>query len=136
MRILITGAKGFVGRNLTEHLRFLGGHTLYLCDLDTPDSELAGWCRDADFVFHLAGVNRPENPEDFLSGNRDFPSVLLAHLEASGNTCPIMVSSSTQAALDNPYGRSKLAGERLFLLHSERTGAPLYLFRFPNIFGK
>ncbi len=136
MRILITGAKGFVGRNLTEHLRFLGGHTLYLCDLDTPDSELAGWCRDADFVFHLAGVNRPENPEDFLSGNRDFPSVLLAHLEASGNTCPIMVSSSTQAALDNPYGRSKLAGERLFLSHAEKTGAQLYLFRFPNIFGK
>ena len=81
MRILITGAKGFVGRNLTEHLRSLGGHTLYLCDLDTPDSELAGWCREADFVFHLAGVNRPENPEEFLSGNRDALSTLEGCIE-------------------------------------------------------
>ena len=136
MRILITGANGFVGKNLTAHLLACGEHTLLLCDLDTSDAQLAAWCREAEFVFHLAGVNRPEKPEDFLSGNRDFPAVLLSHLEEAGNPCPVMVSSSIQAELDNPYGRSKKAGEALFLAHAERTGAPLYLFRFPNIFGK
>ena len=104
MKILITGAKGFVGKNLSASLP---EHELYRHDVDSDLSLLDYYCRDADFVFHLAGVNRPKDPKEFMEGNFGFTSVLLETLKKHGNTCPVTLSSSTQAALDNPYGQSK-----------------------------
>lgn len=147
MKILITGAKGFVGKNLTaelENIRDGKDRTypinpdieIYRYDIDSDISSLDTYCKDCDFVFNLAGVNRPETEEEFMSGNFGFASTLLETLQKHGNTCPVMLSSSTQAALDNPYGRSKKAGEDLFFEYSEKTGAEVYVYRFPNIFGK
>ena len=133
MKILITGADGFVGRNLRISLP---EHEIYPFDIGSDQTLLYDYCKDADFVFHLAGVNRPENPEDFIKGNFNFTSTLLEALKSHGNTCPIVMSSSTQAALDNPYGRSKLAGEDILRSYGTETGARIIIYRFPNLFGK
>ena len=147
MNILITGASGFVGRNLCAQLRNIrdgkaknyavsGDLTLYEYDLNSTPEELDAYCRDADFVFNLAGVNRPQDPAEFMRGNFGFASTLLATLKKHGNTCPVMISSSIQAALDNPYGESKRAGEQLLFDYAEETGAKVLVYRFPNLFGK
>lgn len=147
MNILITGAGGFVGKNLVcalENIRDGKDRThpeleigkIFRCTRQTTEAQLKEYCADADFVFHLAGVNRPKNPEEFMVGNRDFTGALLALLELAGNPCPVMLSSSTQAALDNPYGESKRAGEQLLRDYGARTGAKTLIYRFPNVFGK
>ena len=152
MDILITGAAGFVGRNLTAALQALRdgkdrtrpGLTigqLFLYDKDSPRELLEEGCRKADFVFNLAGVNRPQNPEEFMQGNFGFASTLLSTLKKYGNTCPVMLSSSIQATLvgryaQGEYGRSKKAGEELFFAYGEETGAKVLVYRFPNLFGK
>ena len=152
MDILITGAAGFVGRNLTAALRALRdgkdrtrpGLTigeLFLYDKDSPRELLEEGCRRADFVFNLAGVNRPQNPEEFMKGNFGFASTLLSTLKKHGNACPVMLSSSIQATLvgryaQGEYGRSKKAGEELFFSYGEQTHAKVLVYRFPNLFGK
>ena len=147
MRILVTGAKGFVGRNLCAQLRNIRDgkarwyegvavEEVYEYDVDSSSEELEVWCRDADFVFNLAGVNRPKNPAEFMAGNFGFASTLLETLKRHGNRCPVMVSSSIQAALDNPYGESKRAGEELVFKYGQETGARVLVYRFPNVFGK
>ena len=151
MNILITGAKGFVGRNLVENLktirdgknrtRQLTVEEIYEYDLDTDPALLPEFCAKADFVFNLAGVNRPQNQEEFMQGNFGFASTLLNTLKACGNTCPVMLSSSIQATLigrygQSDYGKSKLAGEELFFQYGQETGAKVLVYRFPNLFGK
>ena len=151
MNILITGAAGFVGRNLTEALkairdgkdrRFpeLSIGELYLYDIDSSEELLEQACEKADFVFNLAGVNRPQNPEEFMQGNFGFGSRLLETLKKHGNTCPVMLASSIQATCigryDSDYGRSKRAGEELFFAYGAETGAKVLIYRFPNLFGK
>ena len=151
MNILITGAKGFVGRNLVENLktirdgknrtRQLTVEEIYEYDLDTDPALLPEFCAKADFVFNLAGVNRPQNQEEFMAGNFGFASTLLDTLKACGNTCPVMLSSSIQATLigrygQSDYGKSKLGGEELFFAYGEETGAKVLVYRFPNLFGK
>ena len=147
MKILVTGAKGFVGKNLCLTLQNIangndksrgldGDITVYEYDLDTEPSLLESWCQDCDFVFHLAGVNRPKETSEFMEGNFGFTDTLLKALENAGNRCPVMISSSIQALLDNPYGKSKLAGEELLRKYGERTGAKVLIYRLPNLFGK
>ena len=151
MNILITGAAGFVGKNLTEALKAirdgkdrthpsLSVEDLYLYDVDTDPALLDEYCAKADFVFHLAGVNRPKDPAEFMAGNFGFSSTLLETLKKKGNTCPVVLSSSIQATLigryDSDYGRSKKAGEDLFFDYAREAGAPVYVYRFPNLFGK
>ena len=152
MKILVTGAKGFVGRNLCAQLknirdgkaRFYGDlqiDDVYEYDLDSTEEQLEGWCRDCDFVFNLAGVNRPKDPEEFMRGNFGFASTLLDTLKRHGNRAPVMLSSSAQASLtgrfgDSEYGRSKRAGEDLFLQYGEENGVKVLVYRFPNLYGK
>ena len=152
MNILITGAAGFVGKNLTAALKCLQNGTdrtrpglsigeLYLYDLDSSASLLEEACEKADFVFNLAGVNRPKEQEEFMRGNFGFASTLLDTLKRHKNTCPVMLSSSIQATLvgryaDGEYGKSKKAGEELFFRYGEETGAKVLVYRFPNLFGK
>jgi len=151
MDILITGAAGFVGKNLTAALeairdgkdrRFpeLNIGKLWLYDVQSPAELLEEGCRHADFVFHLAGVNRPVDPAEFMRGNYGFSSILLNTLKRYGNTCPVMLASSIQATLigryDSDYGRSKKAGEDLFFRYGADTGARVLVYRFPNLFGK
>ena len=152
MKILVTGAKGFVGKNLCANLRNIKDgkdrrfpgleiESIYEYDLDSTPEQLDAWCRDCDFVFNLAGVNRPQNQEEFMAGNFGFASTLLDTLRKHGNTCPVMLSSSQQASLtgrfgNSEYGRSKKAGEDLFLRYGEETGARVLVYRFPNLFGK
>ena len=148
MKILVTGARGFVGRNFVSQLRnirdgklknlALSGTELELFeyDVDTDPSLLDDYCRQADFVFNLAGVNRPKDQAEFMKGNFGFASTLLDTLKKHGNACPVMISSSTQAALDNPYGESKRAGEELMFNYACETGAEVLVYRFPNVFGK
>ncbi len=147
MKILVTGAKGFIGKNLIcslENIRDGKDKTTALqapveilaFDTDTPSELLDTYCLQADAVVHLAGVNRPQREEEFMQGNFDFTQCLLDTLQKHGNTCPVIVSSSTQAALDNPYGRSKKAGEDLLRAYADKTGAKVYIYRFTNVFGK
>ncbi len=151
MNILITGAKGFVGKNLVCALKNirdgkdrthpeLAIGEIFEYDIDTPKNRLDEYCEKADFVFNLAGVNRPENPDEFMKGNFGFANELLDTLKKHGNTCPVMLSSSIQATLigryDSDYGRSKRAGEELFFSYSEENGAKVLIYRFPNLFGK
>ena len=152
MKILVTGAKGFVGKNLCAALknikdgkdrRFpdLAIEDIYEYDIDTDPALLDTFCKDAGFVFNLAGVNRPQNQEEFMQGNFGFASTLLDTLKKHKNTCPVMLSSSQQASLtgrfgNSEYGRSKKAGEDLFLEYGKETGAEVHVYRFPNLFGK
>ena len=147
MKILITGAKGFIGKNLVAQLNnikdekakhpSLGSDlTIFEFDKDTEPSLLDDYCKEANFVFHLAGVNRPKEQSEFMEGNFGFTSELLNTLKKHHNTCPIMLSSSIQAELDNPYGASKKAGEDLLLQYGKETGSKVYIYRFPNVFGK
>lgn len=148
MKVLVTGAKGFIGRNLVSQLHniqagkarnygILGEElTVYEYDIDSDPLEFDVYCKQADFVFNLAGVNRPKEQSEFMEGNFGFASTLLTTLKKNGNTCPVMISSSTQASLDNPYGASKRAGEQLMFDYSSETGAKVLIYRFPNVFGK
>ena len=150
MNILITGAKGFVGRNLAENLKTIRDgknrttgleiDEIFEYDIDTDPKLLDEYCQKADFVFNLAGVNRPQDPKEFMEGNFGFASTLLATLKKHGNTCPVMISSSIQATCigryDSEYGRSKKAGEELIFAYGEETGAKVLVYRFPNLFGK
>ena len=147
MKVLVTGAHGFVGKNLCATLYNIAAGKdrshgiaadieVFEYDLDTDPALLGTYCRDCDFVFHLAGVNRPQDPAEFMQGNFGFTSVLLDTLRRHGNTCPVMLSSSIQAALDNPYGQSKRAGEDLLLTYGKETGADVLVYRLPNVFGK
>lgn len=136
MKILVTGANGFVGKNLVAELKNNGYSDIFVYDIDTPDYLLDEYCLKADFVFHLAGVNRPKNDSEFMDGNFGFTSLLLDKLKEYNNTCPIMISSSIQAALDNSYGKSKKAGEELLFSYQEETGANVYVYRFANLYGK
>jgi UDP-2-acetamido-2,6-beta-L-arabino-hexul-4-ose reductase len=136
MKILITGSYGFVGKNLIAELRNQGFTDLLEYDVDTPPDLLDEYSRDCQFVFHLAGVNRPENPEDFITGNFGFTSQLLDALKKYHNQAPIVISSSIQAALDNLYGQSKKAGEDLMFEYGKETNVPVYVYRLANVFGK
>lgn len=152
MKILVTGAKGFVGKNLCAQLkniregkaRCYGDLTIsdvYEYDIDSTQEQLDTWCRDCDFVFNLAGVNRPQDPKEFMEGNFGFATILLNTLKKYKNTCPVMISSSIQATLagrfgNSEYGRSKKAGEELMFQYSEETGAKVLVYRFPNLYGK
>lgn len=152
MNILVTGAKGFVGKNLVANLYnikdgkncthpLVSIDDIFEYDIDTDESLLVGFCKKADFVFNLAGVNRPQNNEEFFAGNFGFSSILLDTLKKYNNTCPVMLASSIQATLlgrygTSDYGKSKLAGEKLFFEYSEETGAKVLVYRFQNLFGK
>ena len=152
MNILVTGAKGFVGRNLCENLKNIRDgknrtrpalcvENVFEYDLDTDPALLDEYCAKADFVLNLAGVNRPKEQSEFMQGNFGFASTLLDTLKKHGNTCPVMLSSSIQATLigrygQSDYGKSKLAGEELFFAYAKETGAPVLVYRFPNLFGK
>lgn len=148
MNILVTGAKGFVGRNLISQLRniqygkaknyAISGQEIkvFEYDIDSDPAELEVYCKDADFVFNLAGVNRPKDPVEFMRGNFGFVSQLLDTLKKYDNRCPVMISSSIQAELDNPYGESKRVGENLLFNYAKETGAKVLVYRFPNLFGK
>ena len=152
MNILVTGAKGFVGRNLCENLKNIRDgknrtrpalcvENVFEYDLDTDPALLDEYCAKADFVFNLAGVNRPKEQSEFMQGNFGFASTLLDTLKKHGNACPVMLSSSIQATLigrygQSDYGKSKLAGEELFFAYAKESGAPVLVYRFPNLFGK
>ena len=151
MNILVTGAKGFVGKNLCANLKNIRDgkdrtrpdimiENIFEYDIDTNPVLLDEYCAKADFVFNLAGVNRPQNPEEFMQGNFGFASTLLDTLKKHKNTCPVMISSSIQATCigryDSDYGRSKKAGEELVFAYGEETGAKVLVYRFPNLFGK
>lgn len=152
MNILVTGSNGFVGKNLVEALKNIRDckdrtraglkiDAIYEFDINTEYSKLDLYCSNADVVFNLAGINRPKQQTEYMQGNFEFPSVLLETLKAHQNNCPIVLASSVQASLmgryeGSEYGRSKLAGETLFFQHSEDTGADVYVYRFPNLFGK
>ena len=152
MKILVTGAKGFVGKNLCAQLRNirdgkakcygdLAIEEVYEYDIDSAPQQLEEWCRECDFVFNLAGVNRPKNPEEFMAGNFGFATTLLDTLKKYHNTCPVMISSSVQATLagrfgNSEYGRSKKAGEELMFRYGDETGARVLVYRFPNLYGK
>ena len=158
MKILVTGANGFVGRNLVASLEAIRDGKdrtrniksldilsenviIYTYDINSTPEELDNYCSDCDFVFNFAGVNRPQNPAEFMSGNFGFASELLTTLKRHQNKCPVMLSSSIQATLigryeQSDYGKSKLAGEELFFQYSRDTGAPVLVYRFPNLFGK
>ncbi len=136
MKILVTGAKGFIGKNLIVELKNRGYEDIFEYDIDTDPSLLDKYCREAEFVFHLAGVNRPKKQDEFMKGNFGFTSTLLDALKRYKNNCPVMLSSSIQAELDNPYGRSKKAGEDLLFNYGQETGVEVLVYRFPNVFGK
>jgi UDP-2-acetamido-2,6-beta-L-arabino-hexul-4-ose reductase len=152
MKILVTGAKGFVGQNLVANLKniqqgknrtrpALQIDEIYEYDITSTQQELDTYCAQADFVFNLAGVNRPKNQSEFMQGNFGFASILLDTLKKHGNTCPVMLASSIQATLigrygESDYGKSKLAGEELFFAYAGETGAQVLVYRFPNLFGK
>ena len=135
-KILITGAGGFLGRNLTAHLSQRDDLNLLLFDLDNSQTQLREWVSQADVAFHLAGVNRPKNVEEFETGNAGFTETLVDAIRESGRTPHVIVSSSIQADLDNPYGESKRHGEEILTAFAKETGTPLSIFRLKNVFGK
>lgn len=134
--LLITGAGGFVGKNLVAQLRNEGYDNLLLFDMDTPPEALAEYARQATFVFHFAGVNRPQNPDEFYTGNSGLTQRLLQLLADADNKAPVLLTSSVQAALDNDYGKSKREAEDLVFAHERATGAPALVYRLPGVFGK
>ncbi len=147
MKILVTGSKGFVGRNLCEALKNIKDNKdktrpnlkideIFEFDIDTPHELLDDYTKEAEFVFNLAGVNRPKETKEFMQGNYGFADTLLNSLKKHNNKCPVMISSSIQASCDNDYGKSKKAGEDLFFKYGEETGARVLVYRFPNLFGK
>lgn len=136
MSILVTGAKGFIGRNLVVELANRGYTRVLEYDVDLDPTLLEQYCGEADFVFHLAGVNRPKDPSEFIVGNQGATENLLQCLKRHKNTCPVVYSSSIQAALDNPYGRSKRVAEDLLFAYGNETGARVLIYRLPNVFGK
>ena len=153
MRILVTGAKGFVGKNLCSQLNNIKEgkakwynlpepiDAIYEYDIDSTPEQLDQWCKDCDFVFNLAGVNRPQDPKEFMEGNFGFATILLNTLKKYKNNCPVMISSSIQATLagrfgTSEYGKSKKAGEELMFEYGKETGAKVLIYRFPNLFGK
>ena len=136
MKILVTGAKGFIGKNLIAELKNKNYNDIYECDVTTTEEELNSYTRDCEFVFHLAGVNRPKDEEEFMKGNFGFTSTLLEKLKSNNNKAPILITSSIQAELDNPYGKSKKAGEDLMFEYEQETGAKAIVYRLPNVFGK
>ena len=153
MKILVTGAKGFVGKNLCSQLKNIKDQkarwynlpepidAIFEYDIDSTPEELDTYCQEADFVFNLAGVNRPQDPKEFMAGNYGFATTLLDKLKEYGNNCPVMISSSIQATLagrfgNSEYGKSKKAGEELMFQYGEETGAKVLVYRFPNLFGK
>lgn len=152
MNVLVTGAKGFVGKNLVAQLKNISEgkarwygeieiNEIYEYDIDSTTEQLDAWCKNCDFVFNLAGVNRPQDPEEFMKGNFGFATVLLNTLKKHGNKCPVMISSSIQATLagrfgTSEYGKSKKAGEDLMFQYAKETGAKVLVYRFPNLFGK
>jgi len=136
MKILVTGAKGFVGKNLVAELRNRGYAEIFECDVDTTPEQLDEYTQQCEFVYHLAGVNRPENPADFMTGNFGFTSTLLENLQKYGNKSPVLITSSIQAAQDNPYGKSKKAGEDLLFEYGRHQGVRVLVYRLNNLFGK
>ena len=136
MKILITGAKGFVGKNMIAELRNQGYHDLLEFDVETDPELLDNFTRECSFVFHLAGVNRPKEQSEFMTGNFGFTSLLLDKLKHNQNKAPILITSSTQAALDNPYGQSKKAGEDLIFAYGKENNVQVFVYRLPNVFGK
>ncbi|AEF17824.1 NAD-dependent epimerase/dehydratase [Thermoanaerobacterium xylanolyticum LX-11] len=136
MKILVTGVRGFVGKNLIAELNNKRYKNIYKFDNDTDKSLLDEYTKDCEFVFHLAGVNRPKDEKEFMEGNFGFTSELLDLLKKHNNKAPILITSSIQAELDNPYGKSKRAGEELLFNYSKETGAKVLVYRLPNLFGK
>jgi len=136
MKILVTGAKGFIGKNLIVELRNQNYEDIFEFDLDSTEDKLDRYAKEANFIFHLAGVNRPKHEKEFMEGNFGFTSLLLNKLKHYKNNCPIMISSSIQSELDNPYGLSKKAGEDLIFSYGKETNARVLVYRFPNVFGK
>ena len=136
MKILVTGAKGFIGKNLTAELRNRNYNDIYEYDMNSETTLLEKYAKDCDFVFHLAGINRPQNEKDFMDGNCGFTAILIDNLKKSCNDAPILITSSIQAEFDNPYGKSKRAGEEILFSYAEETGNKLFVYRLPNVFGK
>lgn len=136
MKILVTGAKGFVGKNLVAELRNRNYTDIFEYDIDTNLKLLDGYTKECEFIFHLAGVNRPDSQDEFMQGNFGFTSILLNSLNNHGNKAPVLITSSIQAEFNNPYGKSKKAGENLMFSYERETGAKALVYRLPNVFGK
>lgn len=136
MKILVTGAKGFIGKNLIAELKNRNYQEIYEYDKENDESDLDKFCTDCDFVFHLAGINRPQKEEEFMFGNCNFTKHLLDTLKKHNNICPILVSSSIQAELNNPYGLSKKKEEDLVFNYAKEIGNKVYIYRLPNVYGK
>jgi UDP-2-acetamido-2,6-beta-L-arabino-hexul-4-ose reductase len=136
MNILFTGAKGFVGKNLIAELKNNGNNNIFEFTRESDPSLLEEYTKDCDFVYHLAGVNRPQKESEYMAGNFGLTEELLSHLKKHNNKAPVLISSSTQAALDNPYGRSKRAGEDIVFSYGKETGTKVLVYRLPNVFGK
>jgi UDP-2-acetamido-2,6-beta-L-arabino-hexul-4-ose reductase len=136
MKILVTGARGFIGKNLVAELKSRKVADILEFDVDTPPEKLEEYAKECGFVYHLAGVNRPKDEKEFMEGNFGLTAQLLDLLEKNGNKAPILITSSVQAEKDNPYGKSKKAGEDLLFDYSRKTGVMVYVYRLPNMFGK
>ncbi len=134
--ILITGAKGFIGKNLTAHLKAIGYNNLMLYDVNSPDEDLEKFAKNDDFIFHLDGINRPKDASEFYEGNRDLTKTLLSLLLKNGNKAPVLLTSSVQAASENDYGKSKKAAETLCFAHAQNNNSNVFVFRLPGVFGK